>query len=491
MGDEQPYLRPRMKSADAIYRSQFRYPPYNLDALTNQKGYELADEMMTMGACRAPFNLKRMAIQSDGWEIVPAITDAFDSRYAVANQYSDFVQWIFDNMSSPSGYPHDMGTSIWEICRGMWDGMRVGELLPRYIEDGPYAGKIGLQGIAWKHARQIGFDYDPVTQEIFYITSYVPGTSGGLELKGSNQAIGGYDFQVPADSCIIYSYLPDAGIINSPGDWRPSYKHWYALDLNLRGWALALKRFGSPVIIASADSNNQQQMDAAATALLEFENGKPCVFPSNTKYEVVTPGANNVFDGYLKSNQWHEASIARVVHGSTLTTQEGEHGSTSAGSDTHQDTEETIYGYSRRTIEAAFQRQVIDRLMRYNIAGYDNALCPRLSLGGDKTDNILGLMQAFDLAINDGVLWKGEKWIRERLGFNPQTPEDQAAMQQEQEEQQKAEQEAAERLADAKNSGKTAKMSAVEDERAMRLITQAVKARMYVEANPGRLASQV
>jgi hypothetical protein len=476
-----PSLSPRMRAYNGIYRTAFRYPPYNLDQLTQQQGYDAAEKMLTMGACRSPFNLKRYAVQCDGWEIAPAITDAFDSRFTTAKEYADFVRWAFSTMMAPSGYPQDMMTAILENSRGMWEGFRVGEILLRYQETGPYAGKYGLRGIAWKPAKQTGFDYDPETQEPNWVTSYTPGGSV-IEGDPSNATrvkdaiAGGYDFTVPVDSCLIYSYGTDAGVINTPGDWRGCYKNWFRLDNNLRFWAIALERWGSPVLIAQANTNNQPQMEAAQATLDAISKGGSPIVPNSISYQLATV-QGTVFDGFLKSCQWDEEQIAKNIHSNTLSTDTTGGTNTNALGNVHQESGETVYGYARRTIENAWTLQVIDRLLAYNVRNYDPTLRPRLSLGGDKTDDILDLMTAFDLAINDGLVWKGEKWIRERLGWQPLTPEDQKAQLAERQ----AEQEAQQRLADARNSGQAARMHPTQVERALEILTMAVKARQYVQ----------
>ena len=483
-----PPLRPRMRAYNGIYRASLRYPPYSLDQLTQQKGYDVADNMLTLGACRSPFNLKRYAVMSDGWEIVPAVTDAFDTRYAAAKEYADFAKWVFSNMCSRSGYAHEMTTTLFEIMRGMWEGFRVGELLWDYIEDGEYAGQYGLRGIAWKPAKQTGFDYDPETQEPLFVTSYTPGSSGNSTpgTRGYPNADvlvpGGYDFQVPIERCVIYSYNTDGGLINSPGDWRPCYKHWMQIDGNMWLWGRALERWGSPMIIATAESNNQAQITAAQQLLEEIQQGSVPVMPSNIKWELAK-AEGTVFDSFYKTCRWNEEQIAKAIHSSTLISSADSGTNTNALGDVHQETSETVYGHARNTIQNAINRQVIAPLMRYNFDGFDQELTPRLSLGGDNTDNILGLMQAFDLGLKDGVIWKGEKWIRERLGWNPLTPEDQQAMQQEQEQQQQAELEAQKQIADMRNSGKVGAMAPQEVERAMALLTQAILSQQYIAAN--------
>jgi hypothetical protein len=125
-----------------------------------------------------------------------------------------------------------------------------------------------------------------------------------------------------------------------------------------------------------------------------------------------------------------------------------------------------------RDIEGVETNQVYRRLLSYNFADFDMALCPRLALRPEREENLLQMMQTFDLAIKDGVVWKQARWIREALGFPPADDTEEAGLAAEQQ----AQQEAEAQVRDAQTSNRVKAMSDQEAIQAIRLLAYAMKA---------------
>ena len=279
---------PLMGSYDGIFVTSYRYAPYNPDKLTSQKGFDLADDMLTYAACRANFNLKRYSILFGGWTIQAAVRDPLDSRMAEAQMYADFVRWCLENIAAPTGLHQDFRSVLFEISRAAWDGFKVSEIGYKYLEDGPYAGRIGYQGFYHKPAKQIDFALDPRTMAVQAITSYTPGE--------------GYDFDIDVSRCVLYTHNPQAGLPHGMGDWRACYKNWFAADNLSKFLAIALERWGGPVLIAKYPAGNKQALSDAQAALSAIRQGAPAVIPDNVNYDVVT-AMSIVFDGFLNAIQ--------------------------------------------------------------------------------------------------------------------------------------------------------------------------------------------
>jgi hypothetical protein len=472
----QRVTEPVMASYDGIFRTSFRYPPFSLDKLTQQKGYDTADDMLTMAACRAPFNLKRYAVLADGWEIVPAVMDPFDTRHAEALRYADFVRWCFQNIRSQAGLIQDFRAVLFEILRACWQGYRVSEIGYRYIEEGPYVGRLGYDGFYAKHSKQIGFDLDPRTSQVLHITSYTPGAGSlpGEERRGA--VPGGYDFKVPVEKCILYTYNVDSGLPHGDGDWRANYKHWFVLDNIQRFWAIALERWGAPVLIAEAPSEDSAAFTAAQATLDAIRQGAAAVVPENIRYQIATV-SQNVFEGFRIAADWHTQQIALNIQANTLSTGAGQN--SLALGEVHQETGETVYQFLRRDLESVMYHQVIRRLMEVNFADFDMTLCPRLWLGGQDAGDRLKIAQMFDLLIRDGVVSRRAKFIREVLSLPPLDKEEEQMLNAEQQ----VEQEAQQQIADARNSGQVAAMSDAEYARAKSVLTEALLATHFASSS--------
>ena len=428
---ENAVTNPVMGSYDGIFVNAYKYAPFSPDRLTSQKGFDAAEDMLTYAACRANFNLKRYAVLADGWQIVPAVTDPLDTRHAQAKAYADFTAWCLNNIVSPSGMTQDFRAVLFAILRAAWDGFHVSEIGYRYLTEGPFKGRIGYAGFYAKPARQIDFNLDPQTLQVEYLTSYTPGT--------------GYDFEVPVDKCVLYTHNPNGGLPHGMGDWRACYKHWFSGDNLTRFLSMALERWGAPVLIAQYPAGNTRAMQDAQQALDSIRQGAAPVLPENVKYELVSV-VSQVFDGFLHSIRYHNEQIAVNIQCSTLTTGAGQN--SLALGEVHQDTAQTVYDFLRRDLEGVVNAQIIRRLCLLNFADCDLSLLPRLQLGSQESADRLKLTQMFDLLIQNGVIWKRAKYIREELGLPPLDPDEKKGLAAEAQ----ARQEAHSRLADARNS---------------------------------------
>src|SRR5581483_190145 len=375
--------RPRMLSYDAVYRQAFRYPPWALDKLLQQLGYDPSDDMLAMAACRAPFNLKRCAILRHGWEIVPTVTDPSDTRHRLATEYADFVRWTLSNMRSPNGLVQEPLTLLYDMLRACWQGFRVGEIVWRLTGEGegPYPGCLAIDNIAVKHNKQIGFDLDNHTGQIVYITSYTPGgalpydpNQSGLQtmpdFHTSGPVMGGYDFTVPVEKCLIYSVDTESSLPHGNGDWRACYKHHACLNNIMAFWAIALERWGAPVFLLFAPGEDDESMSKVQTQADSIRQGSSAVIPAGLKTEAVS-FPSTVFEGFKVAADWHTQQIALNILANSLTTTEGQHGGNRALGGVHQDTGNLVYEFIRRTLEGAFATQVIERLLAYNVVNYD------------------------------------------------------------------------------------------------------------------------
>ena len=444
---------PVMGSYDGIFAAAYKFPPYNPDRLTSQKGFDTSDDMLTYAACRANFNLKRYAILADGWQIVPAVAEPRDARHEQASEYAAFVTWCLNNIVSPAGLAQDFRGVLFEMLRAAWDGFKVCEIGYRYLEEGPYRGRIGYDGFYAKPAKQIDFNLNPQTLQIETLTSFTP--------------LSGYDFEVPVAKCVLYTHNPQGGLPHGMGDWRACYKHWFSADNLTRFLSMSLERWGAPVLIAQYPAGNARAMQDAQTALDSIRQGAAPVLPENVKYELVSV-VSQVFDGFLNAIRYHNEQIALNIHSNTLTTGAGQN--SLALGEVHQDTGQTVYDFLRRDVEGVVNQQIIRRLCVLNFADCDTSLLPRLKLGNEENGDRGKRAQMFATLIENGVIWKQARFIREELGLPPLDMEEERGLAQEQ----MARHEAQSRIADARNSNKVARMSDAQAERAAELLTTAL-----------------
>ncbi len=448
---------PIVGAYDGVYAASFRYPTFSLDTMLAQKGYQFVEDMLHLAACRAPFNLKRYAVLQDGWSVEAAVTDPDQPGHADAQDLADSVTYALENIrDSETDLTQDLRSILFDVMMGAWTGNRLAEIGWDYQTTGPLTGKHGFEGIWVKPNKQIGFDVDTRTLAVRNITSYTPG--------------GGYDFDIPVEKCLWFVHGQSANNPQGVGDWRACYKHWMRLEGNLKFWAIALERWGAPVLMMTFPAGGKVELEAAQEAANKIRQGQSPIIPDNLRYELVS-APRGVFVGMEQAAMWDTQQIALNINSNVLTTNAGTN-SLALGK-VHQDTALTVYDALARDLEGAFTQQVIRRFVRYNYGDKALSICPRLRLRKQPEGNTLQIAQMLQILIQGGNMPGRSKIVRQQLGLPPLDPEEEKMLEAEQ----RAAAEAQQQLADARNSGSVPPMSAQEAQNTIATLTRAIYAR--------------
>lgn len=420
---------------DGIYTHQFRLAQYNPDLLTTQRGYGVYDDMLTSAACRAPLSVKRYAVLHKGWSILPAVTDPTDTRHEQAKLLADAATYALSNILDPAtDEPQDFRSVLFELLAACWYGFQVSEIEWRYLEEGPWKGRLGFKRFSAKPAQQIGFELDPDTLAVLAIRPYTLGT--------------GYGEPVPTQKVVRYTYNPYKGLPYGQGDGRSAYKHWWRLDATLKFWGVATEVWGIPFLKATYPTGNKQSLETALEVLKKVRQGAPAVFPKDVEAEVVAAAGGGALEIFRSAADWDTQQIARTVLGSTLTSGEGRRTGSMALGKVHENTQDYGLLFVKEDLEALFTGTVLRRFIRYNFGPDAVDLCPRLSLGEWDERDRLKLAQMFSALITDRVIARRAKFIREELGLPPMDEAEESMLEEEAE----REREFQQRQADAKNT---------------------------------------
>jgi phage gp29-like protein len=452
-----PDPKPVMGAYDGVYAPSFRYAGFSLDAMLAQKGYPFVEEMLTMAACRAPFNLKRYAVLQDGWSIEPAVQDPNAPDHASAAELAKAVELALQNIRDPeTDLVTDLRSILFDMMGAAWTGFRVAEIGWQYQEGGPLAGKHGLRGIWVKPCQQIGFDVDKNTLAVQRITSYTPG--------------GGYDFDIPVERCLYYVHGQSANYPAGTGDWRACYKHWLRLDGCLKFWAMALERWGAPVLVLSYPAMSPAEMRAAEQIASTIRQGAAPVLPDNVKFEMLN-APRSVFVAMERSAIWDTQQIALNINSNVLTTSSGTN-SLALGK-VHMESGFTVYYALSQDIETLFTGQIIRRFVLYNYGEQALKLCPSLRLRKRPEGDQLQTAQMLQILMQGGNLPSRSKLIREQLGLPPLDSDEEKMLDAER----IAREEAQSQLADGRLSGSIAPMTDERAQAALDRLTQAIYTR--------------
>ena len=461
---------------NGIFKSSYKFPPYNPDSLIGRQGYDFMEDMLKMSVCWATFNLKRYSVLKDSWTVEPAIVDPMSSDHEESKFYADSLRYCLDNIvDTEVDYPQDFAVVLFDMMMAAWLGYRCSEIQFRNLTgtnmDG-LDGKYGFTGFWTKTNKQIGFEVDHYTLNPKRFVSYTPD--------------GGYNADIHPEKVWCYTHAQSANDPTGQGDARRVYKNYFALDVLQKLWAIALERWGAPVFIAQYPAGNLVELQNALSAMNEIRQGQSPIIPDNIKYELITC-PTNVFDGFQKAGDWHVRQIAMSIHSNTLSTGEGEHGATSAGSDVHQDSGQSVYDYLSQRVCSGFNMQVIRRWMRYNWGEKSLALMPKLNLrkAGEDPALLTAMNTIFNSLVQMGNMPPTSKLIREGLNIAPIDADEEKLL----EEQKQAQEEAQQQMIDAKMSGQgKANMSDHDMDVWVGRLTTAIMARNEIEKREGKAA---
>jgi phage gp29-like protein len=280
----------------------------------------------------------------------------------------------------------------------------------------------------------MAFNVDPDTLEAINATSYTPSH--------------GYEFDIPMEKMIWYIHAPQRNDPHGVGDWRACYKHWFRLDNNLKFWAIALERWGAPVLLLKYPAGDQGSLLAANKAAGNIRQGANAVIPNNVDAEILN-APTGVFSAMKEAAEYDSREMALAIHANILSTGEGEHGSTSAGAKEHGAVGSTIYDAFSIGLENAYNQQLIHRFVRYNYGDRALSLCPSLRLRKRNTSDLAVVAQVISILHSIGNLPSRSKLIRDQLGWPPLNEADEAAL----DEEKKAADEAQQQVADQRQQG--------------------------------------
>lgn len=397
---------------DSFNAISFRLPPFNPDALINSKGWQVLDDLLSLSAVRAPYNILREAALYKGWSWSPQVdgkdADKTAPEYTRAEEVAAALTYATGNIVDQAGNCQDFRHVLWELLAAVHNGFAVSEINWQSMADGPYKGKWGFSSIAAKPCKQIGFDLDLGTLAVRSITSYTP--------------LNGYTFGLPVEKVLRYTFQPSNNLPYGNGLGRVAYKHGWSIDFLLKFWNIALEMFGSPFILGKAPPG--KTLELARNVLAQIRQGAPPVLPTGVDAELIEIAGTGIA-GFQAAVAYHTEQLALTYLGSTLTTGTSQGGGTNTNAlgQVHQDTQDYGLGYVRTDLENVLTFQLARRFVRYNFGPEALRLTPRLSLGEWDAVDMQQMASAFGGLINNGVVHEAEPVVRSRMGLPPPDPQ--------------------------------------------------------------------
>jgi phage gp29-like protein len=185
--------------------------------LVQKKEMRIFDLMRKDDQVKAAGLVKKYSRLSADWHIQPASTSPED--LTIARFYEDMLAQL-------------PGTVIQVLLNQMTCldyGFSIMEKNYAYIEDGEWAGKIGLSSIKSKKPHDFDFRMDEYSNVIAYV---------------QNQA--GDEEELPPDKFIRTTWMPEWENPYGTSDLKAAYRPFWVKDVLMKFWPMHLERYASP-----------------------------------------------------------------------------------------------------------------------------------------------------------------------------------------------------------------------------------------------------
>jgi len=349
-------------------------------------GYTTYRRMQNDPQVKACLSTKKFAVLSRGWEVHPA--DLTPEAAAIA----EFCRWTLADMKG------SILDTLYSVMDALALGVSITEINYKILDDGPYAGKIGLASLKSKNPEIFFFDVDS------FLNLHALRIAGGDLL--------------PPDKFLIYSYQPQYENPLGTSDLRAAYQSWYIKEQIVKWWAKFLEKFGLPTVVGSYDAKNMYGIDqqrAFLTTLMQVHNESAIALPSDMEIKLLE--AQRALDaGFDEAVSYCDRSIAKSILGETLTADSSAHGSTYALGQVHMDVLSFYLQKLQRDLEeTVMTEQLLQRLVAYNYP--PGTPCPSFRLGKIDDGKLQTATALISSLITGGVVAPSEPWIRSYLGI--------------------------------------------------------------------------
>lgn len=356
-----------------ILPSQIRIYPYNPDDLVMKKGLYIYDRMKDDEAIKLALLLKKTVMLAKTFEIQPASQDPVDIKIA------DFIKYVlFEQADVPF-------TSTLEQMLTAFDyGYSVSEKLFAYIEEGPFAGLMGIRAIKTRPPHGFDFQMD---------------AWGNLAFVRQFQGTG-YSQDLPVDKFVIHTYGQQFGSPYGISDCRAVYRPWWAKDVVLKFLAIHLERYGTPLVIAKYKGilNSTEKKDLQ-TLVKNILTGTGFVVPGD-KAEIDKLEFGEAI-GYIEALDRYDKMITR---GMLLPDQLGFTNTRSGSYSLGQEQFDLFYMMLQKFLDDLIfdiEKQVIKPLVKYN---FGKVKPPKLKAMSPKAEDLSKLADIYGKLTDSGYM---------------------------------------------------------------------------------------
>lgn len=430
-------------SESDLLRSFFTYGQ-NPDPIARQKGLHIYRDMMEDDQIKACVELRKQARLSTPWEILSA-----DETNDQANEMADFIRHVLKRMKGT------FEDDLYEIYSAIEYGFSISELVYKILEDGPFAGKIGLEAIKTREPYNYDFKVDEHGNLLGIIyTGIAPSDAHGQRNSNSNVItpnhvtgkilrpgfdvtptrsgyLGSMENPFPPEKFIIYSYNMQFGNWYGRSDLFSAFRSWLIKKHALKFWSVWLERYATPFIWASV----KRDAGLKKGALDEIDNFLRLIGTRNAirvsddvtlnPIQFSTAGG----DAYEKAIEAHNRFISHAILCPNLIGLTGSQGSGGSGGSyalgkKHFDAFVWVLEkMGRDTSETIVGEQIIKRLIEMNFPEVDTDLIPKFKFEGVEEESIEARSRIVTMLATGGFISPEEEWVRDFLTIPKKDPD--------------------------------------------------------------------
>lgn len=436
-------------SESDIYKALYAYGQ-NPDPIARAKGLYVYRDMMEDDQIKACVELRIQARLSTPWMIHSA-----EEGNAQADEYADFIDYVL------KGLKGTFADNLYNMYSAITYGFSITEKVLKIYEDGPFAGKIGLDALKTRepfnydfkidqHGNLLGIVYTGAgnslidhlrreqsnkrtpdqqaqsqkpTQEVSIQDKQLTPVAANTPMLQS--VLGSNANPYPIEKFVIYTYNMQFSNWYGRSDLFSAFRSWQIKKHVMKFWNIWLERYASPFLWAQY----KRDVGIKKNALLEIDDfmknlsAKNAIRTSDAITIQAIQSSSTAADAYEKAIEAHNRYISHALLCPNLMGMTGNQGSGGSGGSYALGKKQfdsfvwLLEKLGRDTSETIVGEQIIKPLIKLNFPNVDEKLLPRFTFESVEEDNIKARADILVALKGSGFVNPDEQWVREWLSL--------------------------------------------------------------------------
>ena len=350
---------------------------------------DIIEKMKGDSVIKGALNILKLSVLSRGFKIT--VKDEKNQEMA------DFINECFDGMDG------NIEDYLMEMLSCLEYGYSATEKVYERTKDSNKKDRIMLKKLKTLDPKTMKIKTDAYGNTLWY-----------------NQRKGGQDIQIPKQKIIWWVHNQEFGNMYGKSELIACYKNWYIKDKILKFANVAYERYGTPLIIGRVeDKGDVPKMKQ----LLSKINGMTSLSVSGEETIEAIQNQSNV--DWVAVLEYHTRQIYESMNiPSMLASSSKSIAGSYALSSNQLDVFTLKLQALQRDIKSILEEQLIRELIDMNFPNPEEY--PRVVFSPLVDKDIKQLSDVIVAMITTGAIMPTEPWIREALGFDKATDEDQA-----------------------------------------------------------------